>query len=98
MLDTTIVFENVETDLGIPSDIVNHSEMADVEQRFLNGIIKTMEPRNLLEIGVSQGAGTVVLLNAIRDMLSRLLSVDTEQNYYRDTSLKTGYLAEQFIR
>ena len=45
------------------SDI--HSEMLDIERRFINGLIKYYEPRKILEIGVYAGGGTVNILNAI---------------------------------
>jgi hypothetical protein len=46
------------------------------ERRFISGLIRYYEPRDLLEIGVHGGAGTINLINAILDMNSKLVSVD----------------------
>jgi predicted O-methyltransferase YrrM len=43
------------------------SEMSNEERAFLNGIILRNQPRKLLEVGVSAGASSVIILNAIKN-------------------------------
>ena len=57
------------------------SEMSECERRFINGLIRYFRPVSILEIGISTGGGSVVILNAIRDLpQSRLLSIDCSEN------------------
>ena len=42
------------------------SEMTNEEREFLNGIILRNKPVKLLEVGVSAGGSTVIMLNAIK--------------------------------
>ena len=97
LVNSDIRYEQHDTEIldRIPRENLWHSEMAEIERRFINGIIRSHHPRRLLEVGVSQGAGTLVLLNAIADMPeSRLLSIDVLEHYYRNSSLPVGYLAD----
>jgi hypothetical protein len=51
--------------------------MAEVERKFINGLIRWYNPRSILEIGVGEGSGSVNIINAIGDMPdSFLTSVD----------------------
>lgn len=62
-----------------------HSEMSDIERRFVNGLIRFHKPENLLEIGVSLGGGTVNLLNAISDNpAASLVSIDRANVWWND--------------
>ncbi len=62
-----------------------HSEMSDIERRFVNGLICFYKPENLLEIGVSLGGGTVNLLNAISgNPAASLLSIDRANVWWND--------------
>ncbi|MCL2687114.1 MAG: class I SAM-dependent methyltransferase [Methanobrevibacter sp.] len=87
----TSVLEDVDKFLG-------KSEMIKSERRFLNGIIREIKPKKLLEIGIAAGGSSVVMLNAIRDIEnSQLCSIDYNTQYYRDSKLKSGYLVEKTI-
>ena len=75
---------------GIDFSLV-HSEMTETERMFINGLIRYYEPKNILELGVSSGGGTVVLLNAISDIPdSTLVSIDRLEKYYRDENVMVG--------
>ena len=52
------------------------------ERYFLNGVIRYFKPAKILEVGVSQGGGTALILNAIKDLDSQLISVDYCEKYY----------------
>jgi predicted O-methyltransferase YrrM len=72
-----------------------HSEMSAEERLFISGIISETRPKNLIEVGVSSGAGSVNILNAIADMPeSRLISIDVSHKCRDDDALSVGYEAE----
>jgi predicted O-methyltransferase YrrM len=65
-----------------------HSEMLPIERRFVNGLLRYYQPKNILEVGVSRGGGTVNLLNAIEDMPdANLTSIDKLDYFYADKSI-----------
>lgn len=73
------------------------SEMTEYQLAFLCGLIKKYRPAKIVEVGVAAGGTTAILLNCI-SMLgldTEMYSVDISENYYKDRSKKTGYLAEE---
>ncbi|AOZ97314.1 class I SAM-dependent methyltransferase [Butyrivibrio hungatei] len=72
------------------------SEMSSWQQGFLCGLIKEYDPKKIVEIGVSAGGTTAVVLNALSMLCSdaHMYSVDYNENYYLDRSKKTGFIAE----
>ncbi|MCL2348822.1 MAG: class I SAM-dependent methyltransferase [Planctomycetaceae bacterium] len=71
-------------------------EMSRQEQRFLNGLIRQFRPRKILEIGVSAGGSSALILNAIQDVPeAHLYSVDFSNTYYRDRNKKCGFYVEE---
>lgn len=83
--------------LSIRKKLAN-KEMTDSERFFLNGVIRYFKPKKMLEIGVSAGSSTAVMLNAIRDMPeTKLYSIDISKQCYREEEKTTGYIvSEQF--
>lgn len=80
------------------------SEMSYKDRAFLNGIIRRAKPKTIVEIGLSAGGSTSVILNAIRDMEdSKLYSFDYNTNWYRDQNSgqdkgrKSGFLVNQIV-
>ena len=68
-----------------------HSEMQPVERQFINGLLRYYKPSKILEIGVSRGAGTVTILNAISDMPeTQLVSIDRLDYFYGDGCTPVG--------
>ena len=60
---------------GLPLDGV--IEMQNSEARFINGIIRELKPKKILEIGVHSGGSSMLILNAIKDNeTAHLHSVD----------------------
>jgi predicted O-methyltransferase YrrM len=72
------------------------SEMTDDESRFLLLLLRTASPKKILEIGVAAGGTTKLILEKMGDD-SRLYSVDTSKNYYKNTDKKTGYVASDNV-
>ena len=65
---------------------------------FLNGLIRKIKPKNCLEIGVANGGSSILILNAIKDIKdSFLISLDLNNQSYRNSSLKTGNRVESFF-
>lgn len=53
--------------------------MSEHERRFLNGIIRELKPEKILEVGVSAGRSSVIILNAIKDIEdAKLYSIDRD--------------------
>ncbi|SEA23531.1 hypothetical protein [Selenomonas ruminantium] len=74
------------------------SEMTDGQRRFISGLVSYYKPENVLELGVSAGGGTVVLLNALlsnKSWKGKLLSIDKLKCFYRDPNLPVGHLARR---
>ena len=72
------------------------SEMHETERAFLTGLLLRHKPRKVLELGVSSGAGTVVILNALRQYEgAHLYSVDLLEKYYRDPAKLSGWMADE---
>ena len=72
------------------------SEMTYMERRFLNGIIRKVKPKKILELGVCAGGSSAIILNAIKDIEnSRLYSVDYNPYYWKDISKKCGFIIDE---
>jgi len=73
------------------------SEMSFDERAFLNALILKNTPKKLLEIGVSSGGSSIVILNAIKNIPSaKLYSIDLKDNWYKDSGKKTGYIVDDY--
>lgn len=78
--------------------IGKHSEMSKSDKYFLNGLIRSCAPQKILEVGVSSGGSSAIILNAIKDNLdAKLYSIDTLKNAYRYPDKQAGFIVfEQF--
>ena len=73
------------------------SEMTNEEREFLNAIILRKKPKKLLEVGVSAGGSTVIMLNAIKSNLDSILySIDYSLKWYFDKTYKTGHIVDSY--
>ena len=65
---------------------------------LINGIIRKLKPKNCLEVGVARGGGSILILNAIKDIKnSRLVSLDLNKNLYFNRSYLTGYRVKKYF-
>ena len=73
----------------------SHPEMSEFESAFLCGAIKKFRPKKILEIGVSAGGSTAVILQTLEDIGApyEMHSIDTSEGFYRQPELVTGFLA-----
>ena len=72
------------------------------ERAFINGIIRKTKPKNIVEIGVSAGGSSCVILNAIKDLDdSRLFSFDYSTKWYKPTkdniTRNSGFLVDTLM-
>ena len=82
-------------------DIENavYSEMTEFERDFLCGMLKKKKPEKLLEIGVSAGGTTVMILECLKTLglKSKMYSVDVSEFWYRSDKRKTGFAAKEYM-
>lgn len=87
-------FEN-ERLYEIDCKIQEFSEMSLNQRLFLNGLIRQLKPKKILEVGISAGASSSIILNAIKDIDgSKLYSIDYNKNWYRDDNKLSGFLVQ----
>ena len=87
------------------------SQMWANQREFLNGVIRKFKPKKIVEIGVAEGGGTSIILNAIQDIEnSHLYSIDLSDSpnigkcvtnlfpqFLNKWTLFTGNIASKFM-
>ncbi|MDR1360112.1 MAG: class I SAM-dependent methyltransferase, partial [Deltaproteobacteria bacterium] len=98
------ILANIEKYLSgkIEGTDYNKSEMSYKDRAFLNGIIRKTKPKIIVEIGLSVGGSSCVILNAMRDIEnSKLYSFDYNTLWYREKETgngrKTGFLVNAIM-
>ncbi len=99
MYKKAVLYENVKElidSIDIRSDNEG-TEMDDTELSFLCGLIEAKKPRKILELGVSAGGTTAIILKFIERMGldTEVISIDKAEHYYIDQSKDVGYLVEK---
>ena len=76
------------------------AEMSSRERLFLVEMLLKTRPRKCLEVGVSAGGSSVIMLSALHALYGEdmpvLHSIDLCKRYYRDNSLETGFQVNDF--
>lgn len=82
----------------IENKIKDYIELTPDEMKFFNGILRKIKPKKIVEIGVSRGGSSALILNAIKDIKgAKLYSIDKNKMCYKNKTKKTGFLvSEQF--
>jgi hypothetical protein len=71
--------------------------MSNSDREFLNALILRRRPQKCLELGVSAGGSSVLMLNALKDIAdAKLYSHDYCPEYYRNPKLKSGFLVDEY--
>ena len=66
------------------------------EQKFLNGIIRKLRPKKIVEIGVAYGGSSTIILNSIKNISgAKLYSIDKLSYCYRIPSKNVGFIVEE---
>jgi predicted O-methyltransferase YrrM len=73
-----------------------YSEMFPGECEFLNALVLRTKPKKVLEVGVSSGASSVVLANALKETGGKLDSIDLAKTYYRNPDKPCGFVMEEY--
>ncbi|MDR2523791.1 MAG: class I SAM-dependent methyltransferase [Synergistaceae bacterium] len=82
----------------ISQEIQTTSEMTVLERKFLNGLLNYFRPRKILEVGVSAGGSSAIILNTIKNNeKAKLFSVDYSMSYYKDSSFDVGWKAKELF-
>lgn len=90
--------EDFESEVLYPiqKDLENFIEITNEEQKFLNGFIRKIKPKKIVEIGVAYGGTASLILNAIKDIIdAKLYSIDINKMCYKLPSKKTGFLVTE---
>lgn len=68
-------------------------EMTRRDHGFLCGMIKSVRPKKIVEIGVASGGTTSVILKTIAmlQLKTQVYSVDINERFYSDPTLDTGF-------
>ena len=82
-----------------PTDLLRKEEgfvceMSREDHGFLSGIIRLVQPKKVLEVGVAEGGTTAVIVKSL-EMLGlncEMLSVDLDDRLYCNRNLETGYI------
>lgn len=73
-----------------------YSEMSREERSFVQQLIQTYQPENIVEIGVSAGGGTINLLQSLEELDTKwhLTSIDIDTSWYLDRTKEVGWRAK----
>lgn len=78
----------------------DYSEMTAFQRDFLCGMLREKKPQKVLEIGVSAGGTTAVVLECLKNLglKSKMYSVDVSKAWYRSDKRETGFIAKRYIK
>ena len=80
----------------IENKIKGYIELTKDERKFFNGVLRKVKPKKVVEIGVSRGGSSVLILNAIKDIEgAKLYSIDKSESLYINKEQKTGFLVSE---
>ena len=69
-----------------------YSQNSYLDKCFLNGVIRKLKPKKVLELGVAAGGTSLIILNALKDIPgSFLYSSDISEKLYDDNTKLTGH-------
>lgn len=78
-------------------DYLEFSEMKNSEREFLNALLLRHRPKTVVEVGVSAGSSSVIILNALTKLpRAKLYSIDLDKNYYRQPQHKAGFIVDKY--
>ncbi|MBD5558517.1 MAG: class I SAM-dependent methyltransferase [Desulfovibrio sp.] len=72
-------------------------ELSGENAMFLGGLLRRYRPKTLLEVGVSAGGSSALLLHVLDrlDMESEVVSVDLSERWNKDAAFATGWAAKK---
>lgn len=95
--DKEIEYELFPEPLNILEKIgIGYSEMTTFEASYLCALLRENNPQKILEIGVSAGGTTAIMLNCLAMIGSSadFSSIDISEYWYQDPSKKSGFMID----
>jgi len=85
--------------MGEIDDIINpFTELNSVDKTLINGLVLLYQPRKIVEIGISAGGSSIIILNAMKDITdAKLYSVDINANWYRNAEKNSGWAVNEYF-
>lgn len=87
--------ENVMHAMNIANRADLKIDMKNYESDFLLSMLNERKPKKIVEVGVSAGGTTVLILNSLA-FGQILYSIDISDTYYRDRSFSTGFIVDKY--
>ena len=90
--------EEIDVDIlnSIKDKLGDYIEMKPDEQRFFNGLIRKYKPKKIVEVGVSAGGSSALILNAIKDIPNaKLYSIDRYNGWFFNHTKSKGWLVNE---
>lgn len=80
-------------------ECIQYSEMSDFQRDFLCGMIQYKRPGKIVEIGVSAGATTAVVLSCLEELNipCEMYSVDLSERWCKDRNRETGFVVKDYM-
>lgn len=77
------------------------SEMSQNQLAFLCGLLRQEKPAKVVEVGISAGATTAVIVNCLNDLEMDpkkicLYSIDINTQYYQNPEYESGFIARKY--
>lgn len=75
---------------------LSDAELSLTDKKFINGMIRKYKPKKILEVGVSGGGSSAIILNAIQNIEnSHLYSIDKLIYAYKRKEKETGWIVKE---
>lgn len=77
---------------------INASELSEAEHGFICGLIKKYKPKKIVELGVSGGGTSVLVLNCLQKLGlndTKMYSVDLSETYHFNPDKKCGFQIDE---
>ena len=90
--------EEIDTDIlnSIQDRLGNVIEIKPDEQKFFHGLLRKYKPKKIVEIGVSGGGSSALILNAIKDIPNaKLYSIDRYHGWFFNHTKPKGWLVNE---
>ena len=80
-------------------EISSGIKMYEFDSAFISGVLKTFKPSRILEVGVSNGGTTAVILQCMKELGTSfsMRSVDILPQAYDGSNLEIGYLGKKAV-
>ena len=81
---------------SIQDRLDKYIELQPEEQKYFNGLLRKYKPKKVVEIGVSAGGSSALILNAIKDIPNaKLYSIDRYYVWYFNHTKPKGWLVNE---